>query len=929
MTRVIQSNFAGGEVSDQIAARTDIDKYKTSVAKAENFFVEVHGGLTTRPGLKFIAECKNPTGTTRLIPFEFNTVQTYALEFGDQYMRVYKDGGQVLDTSATFSISGATQNNPVVVTATGHTFSNGDDVYISGVVGMTELNQRTFRVANVATNTFELTDFDGTNINGTGYTAYSSGGTVDKVFELATPYAAADLFDLKYTQTADVMTITHPSYEQRDLSRTDHDAWSLDVIEFQPEQAFPTGVSVTVTSSGSETDRYVVTAVSRETAEESLRGLNNTSQSITGITQADPGVVTIASHPYSNGDEIYIQGVVGMTAVNNKVFKVANTTTNTFELTDSAGTNVDTTSYTAYSSGGTSNLMFVEVTNSNTTRNNTISWTAASGAESYNIYRDDNGLYGFIGRTETTTFTDDNIDPDTTDTPPRTRNPFVGASNYPSTAGYYQQRKLFGNSNNNTQRIWMTQTGNFTNLSVSSPTKDDDAITVTLASRQVNEIRHFVSLSDLIVLTSGGEWVISGVDDVLTPSGIIIKPQSYFGTTEVQPIVAGDIVLFVQPGQTVRDLGYEFSSDSYKGNDVSILARHLFDDHTIVDWAFAQAPHDIVWTTREDGVLLGLTYSREQQVFAWSRHTTMGDFKSVAAIREGDEDATYCVVSRTIGSRTTQYVERLGTRDYTDVQDAFHVDSGLTYDVPVTITGYTQANPVVVTTSAAHGFSNGDTVDITGIRVADSTVTRGWSADTDIEGSGYTVANVTSTTFELQNNGSDVDGTAFSAYHSAGEVRKAVTSIGGLWHLEGESVVALANGYVVRSLTVSGGTITLTAPASRIHIGLAYTAEMESLRLDNGNALDSIQGRNKKLSQLSLRFKDSLGGWVGPDRDHMREMKFGLTALYGQPPTWITDTKDITLSPSWNKNGQVVVQQRDPLPMTVLALIPNVVVGGT
>jgi hypothetical protein len=173
-----------------------------------------------------------------------------------------------------------------------------------------------------------------------------------------------------------------------------------------------------------------------------------------------------------------------------------------------------------------------------------------------------------------------------------------------------------------------------------------------------------------------------------------------------------------------------------------------------------------------------------------------------------------------------------------------------------------------------------------------------------------------------------VNGSSFKVYHSGGQVRKQVSEVSGLWHLEGESVVALANGYVVKGLTVSSGKVTLSDAASRIHMGLPYTAEVESLRLDGGETGETIQGRNKKVSRLTLRFERTLGGWVGPDRDHMREMKYGLVALYGQPPSFITDDKSITLSPSWNKDGQIVVQQRDPLPMSLLALVPDVVVGG-
>ena len=843
MVKVIQPNLAGGEVSDAIAARVDIDKYKTSVYKCENFFPLVHGGLTNRPGLQFIAEAKG-TGTTRLIPFEYNTTQTYVLELGDQYIRVFKDAGQVLDTSVSLTITGATAADPVVITtSTSHGLSAGESVYITGVAGMTQLNGRTFNITSLTATTFSIQNSAAADVDGSSYTAYTSGGTADKVFELATPYAAADIFDLEYVQSADVMTITHPNYAPRDLTRTDHDAWTLSTITFAPSQAAPTGVSVTATG-GSTTFTYAVTAVNEETLEESLPATGSSS------------------------------------------------------------------------------------TSKDAAWDNTVTWTVAAGAGTYNIYREKNGIYGFVGRAEGTSFNDDNIDPDGADTPPKARNPFNGAGDYPSTVGYHQQRRIFANTDNDTQKFFMSQTGNISNMSFSSPQKDDDAITVTIASRQVNEIRHFVSLSDLVILTSGGEWLVEGIDGVITPSGIQVKPQSYYGSTNLTPIVAGDIVIYMQPGQTVRDLGYKYESDSYSGNDLSVLARHLFDYNSVSDWSFAQAPHNLIWCVRDDGICLSLTYSREQNVFGWSRHSTQGDFKSVAAIREGDDDFSYSLVQRTVNGSTMQYVERMHTRDFTDIQDSFFVDSGLTLDNPVDISGFTNANPIVITTATTHGLTNGDTVDISGIKVSDSSTTRGWAYDTDLEGSGYTVANVTSTTFELQNNGSNVDGTSFSVYHSGGKVREAVTSISGLWHLEGQSVVALGNGYVERNLTVSNGGITLQNKASRVHVGLPYTSEMQTLRIDNGNVLDSIQGRNKKISRLSIRFEQSLGGWYGPDLDHMREIKYGLPAQYGQTPDWITGDKDLTMSPSWNKDGQIVVQQRDPLPMTLLALIPEVIPGG-
>jgi hypothetical protein len=925
MPKVIQSSLAGGEVSPAVGARVDIGKYKSSLETCENAFVQVHGGVSNRPGLEYVCECVSGSLSTRIIPFQFNTEQTYILEFGNLYMRVVKGGGQVLNGTAK-TITAVTRADPGVVTSSSHGFSDGDDVYVTGVVGMTQLNGRTMRVDNKTSNTFELNDYDGNNINTTNYTAYGSAGTAEPVYEIVTPYTTAQVFDLKFVQSADVMTIVHKDHEPAELTRTGDAAFTLTDIVFAPEQAFPTAVSVGANTTGSVTERYTVTAVNDENAEESLVGIAS-GTSISGITSATPPVVTSSSHGLSDLDEVEIQGVVGMVEVNNLRFKVSNKTTHTFELQDLARINIVGAGYTSYSSGGTVYPAYDNITNGAVTKDNTITWTAVANAVSYNVYHEKDGIFGFIGRSEIDSFTDNNIDADLEDTPPKFRNPFISTNEKPSTVGYFQQRRLFGSSTNKKQRMWLTQTANHYNLGVSSPTKDDDSITVTIASLQVNEIRHMVQLRELIVLTSGGEWLAKGVDGVVTPSTFQIEPQTYYGSEQLPPITAGDIVLFMQPGWTVRDLGYKFETDSYNGNDISILARHMFDNYTFVDWDYAQAPHSVVWAVRSDGTICALTYVREQEIFAWSRHITDGNFKSVASVQEGDDDFMYAIVERKIGTRTRQYIERLHDHDFTNVQDAFFVDAGLSLDTSITITGYTNANPVVIT-AASHGLSDGDTVDINGIYVVDTTVDQGKSLSTEIIGLGYTVANKTTNTFELQLNASNVNGTAFAVYDSGGIVRKAVTSVGGLWHLEGESIVGLANGYATGALTVANGTVTLPNAASRVHLGLNYTSTIKTLKLDNANPLDTVQGRNKKLTRLTLRLEDTMGLWHGPDLTHMREAKFGLPALYGQELSMITGDKHVTLSPSWNKNGQIVIQQLDPLPMTILGINPDVVVGG-
>ena len=253
------TNFTGGELSPRLDGRNDLTKYSSGCKTLENLIVYPHGAAARRPGTSFVAEVADSDNKTRLIPFEFSTTQTYMLEFSNLKIRVYKDNGSVLEGDKT--ISGITKANPAVVTATSHGYSNGDEVVITAVAGMTEVNGKRFLVADKTTNTFELQDKDGTDINSSGFTTYSSGGVSNKVFEITTPYTTAQLFDIKFAQSADVMYITHPSHEVAKLSRTGHTTWSLDEVSFTkgPFQD-PNITTTTLTPSNASTGSRNITA---------------------------------------------------------------------------------------------------------------------------------------------------------------------------------------------------------------------------------------------------------------------------------------------------------------------------------------------------------------------------------------------------------------------------------------------------------------------------------------------------------------------------------------------------------------------------------------------------------------------------------------------------------------------------------------------
>lgn len=471
----------------------------------------------------------------------------------------------------------------------------------------------------------------------------------------------------------------------------------------------------------------------------------------------------------------------------------------------------------------------------------TLTWTAVSGAEFYNVYKNSRGYYGFVGTADGTTFVDDNIDSDEADGPQSANNPFVGANNYPGVAGIFQQRLVFGRTNTLPQTVWASQTGKFTNMSTSRPLKDDDSIEATLASTQVNEVRWLIPFSELIVFTAGGEWLMTNGSnsDALTPTSVQYKPQGYRGCADVKPLVIGDTVLFVQRGaQVVRDLQYRLESDKYTGNNLSVLSEHLFRGKTIVSWAYQQNPYSLIWAVLSDGSFCSFTYLYEHEVWAWCPQETDGFVEDVAVIPGATEDEAYFVVRRTIGESTVRFVEKLASREFDSVEDAFFVDCGLTYS-----------------------------------------------------------------------------GTA-------------ATVISGLDHLEGETVSILADGNVVPQQVVTDGEITLPQAATTVHVGLPYTSTLETLSVDIQSGGDTLQGKKKVINRVTLRLEKTRELFIGPDVGHLVEVPFRTDEGYEEATRLFTGDKTIVIRSSWGTDGRVTIRQQEPLPITVLAIIPEVSPGG-
>ena len=308
----------------------------------------------------------------------------------------------------------------------------------------------------------------------------------------------------------------------------------------------------------------------------------------------------------------------------------------------------------------------------------TISWAAVSGASEYNVYRSVNGIFGYVGTSTTTSFTDDNIEPDLSETAPIQKNPFANGNN-PSCCAYYQQRKIYGNTVNNPQMLNASQTATSNNFNCSRPLIATDAVDVVMADREVNEIMHLIPFKDLIVLTTNSEYKVNGSDGKFEANPMPVATiQSSYGSSHVSPVVSGSMVLFVEAGGTViRELGYDYLSDSYDGDELSLYASHLFEGKEIIYIAYAKAPYRLVYVIFNDGTMATLTYNKKQKLCGWARHETAGLFESVAVIREGQEDVAYFVIKRKINGVWKRYIERTVSRIVEDARAGFFVDSGL------------------------------------------------------------------------------------------------------------------------------------------------------------------------------------------------------------------------------------------------------------
>lgn len=665
-------------------------------------------------------------------------------------------------------------------------------------------------------------------------------------YQISSPYHSASLFDLHYTQSADVITITHPAYPTCELKRLGATNWVLTPLVFTPSAPTPTGVTAAATVANNQhltTQKYVVTSVADDGVSESLPSAPvsvNNNLTLAGNYNTinwPPAGASTRYNVYKLRGGTY--GYIGQGQPSTGTSAVA--ISSIIRPAGAKTVYVNTVTPHGFYVG---NLALIENTGV-ATFDGLYKVTEVQSGTAF-VYESFSSSYGYAGTGTASipkfSLVDDNVQADTTQSPPDDIIALNGGpGDFPAATTYHEQRRWFAGTDGKPQVLWATRTGTESNLTSSIPSRDADAMELRIASGQYNRIRHLVALSDLIALTAGGEFrIYSEGAPAITPTSVSIKPQGYAGASNVQPVVTTGSILYVQAqGSRIRELSYSWEANAYRTVDLSIMAPHRFNGFTITDLAYGRAPDSICWAVRNDGVLLGLTYVPDQQVYGWHVHDTDGAFESVCVVPEGGEDVLYVVVRRTIGANQLRYIERLRTRIFTDPADAFFVDSGLTY-------------------SGA-----------------------------------------------------------------------PVTTLSGLDHLEGKTVDILADGAVHPQRVVTGGTITLEYPASKVHAGLPITSDLRTLPLALEGAQAVGQGTLKNVNKVHLRVSQSSIVKAGPDFTRLREYPArAVSDPYGSPPALRDGELTLSIDPSWSQDAAVCVRQDLPLPLTVLSMTLEVQTGG-
>lgn len=927
-TVLTQNNFTAGEITPSLGGQVDLASYRTGVARGLNWLVNYHGGLFNRPGTKFVDPAKFTDKETILIPFQFSVEQTYMLEVGDLYIRFISNGGYLFDGPAKVEV--ATPYLASEVAKLGFTQS-------ADVLTLFHRNHPIAEVRRFSNTDWRFEDFINTggpfealNLNDAN-TIYSSGqsGTVTLTsnFDVFNDNQIGKLIKLDQQTSGEVT-----SWVQRQEVQVGDKTYNAGAY-YEATQADPIGT--TMAQTGDIPPTHLEGEI-WDGPNENLPGDNR--DAIIGVKwrylHSGFGIARIDS----------------ITDARNAIATVVTTIPESIVGGTTPATDWDFP-------GQTTNKIYVlaPAPTSNIVSDFTVKLLATTGSLGTNV-PEETLLYpsqwtiNFGTNTVTLAEEPKTPDPDGGSDLPRdvkitqkgsvretykwAFEPWRDDSGYPQCGAYYQQRIVTASTRELPQTLWLSRVDSFPDFSQSRPLLADDSMRFDVNSQQVNEIHNMVPLDGLLVLTRGGVFAINrGSDTAITPETPPSVPlQTYDGAEQIRPIATASTVLYVEEGgQIVRDLEYQFGSNSFQGSDLTVRASHLFEFRKIVTWAYAKKPHKVIWVVFDDGTMAALTFLKEQQVWGWTPQETNGLAKWVETVPENGQDAIYFVIERN-GQR---YVERLEERRHEDFRDSFFVDSGLTYDgrnktdtqMKVTADSYTYPDAGVATTDADYFDAGmvGRTLQFWNKREETD------SAGVIVELMDYHTAIITGFT-----DARNVDIQFLVAFPES--LQDAFTkdwgltavTVSGLDHLEGETVSVLADGSVVDQEVVSGGSITLQSPATVIHAGLGYQSVGQTLDVELAPPPETYRNKRKVINKLLMVVRDTNGMKAGTRLDRLEILKARTDDdFYGSPPAKKNGIIEIDTTGEWNRPGRVYFVQDSPLPAEVLSVNPEFAVSET
>lgn len=779
---------------------------------------------------------------------------------------------------------------------------------------------------------------------------YSNGALIATI---PSPYAGIDFSTIKYVQSADVLTLTHPAYPVYNLTQTGPTSFSLDQDIIGPKTLPPTSPSAvrSVTTNTNNVYGYQVTAVSSDGKEESPptapfftagADTNADPSQRTTIKWTAPAATQVSYYkiykvpPFTNRS---VSGAVAMPAPS--IYGLIGLSTSTSFSDTNYSPDFSQTPpqfQDPFSPGQVATVGFVSAA---ATTGYTTVWIAPLV---FTPVGSDPGMgaagYAIIDPVANKPFTCVLTNPGKNYLVPPTVTDTLGdaiytctlgqlTGTYPFTVTYFQQRRVFGGTTNFPETFVCSQPGYYDNFDTSPISLASDSITASIASRQDNSIKSMVQMpTGLIIFTTGGGFLVSGGNSqaAITPSDVVAFQQASSGANDVPPLVVNYDVLYVQNrGATVRDLAFNFYVQSYTGTDRSVLASHLFLGYTILDWTYAEEPFRLIHAIRNDGTMLVFTYLPEQNVFAWSHYDTNGKFLSVTSIPEGQENAVYTVVQRRIGALYVYYLERFASRVFQQVEDTWFLDSALALPqtmpgAALTLTGAAAVIGATITVSAS-------TAVFSAPQVGDTLWAGGGKAVVTEFDDAQTLLATVQQPFPLTPDDPFLNP---AGPYAAGEwsIDTPVSTVSGLEHLTGLMVAMIADGIPQPPQRCIGGAVHLPAgvTATKVVAGLPYQCQLQTLKLDTGDP--TIQGKRKNIPAVTWRVDKTLGIRTGPDFSTLVDVKSPNPGRVFPQPLISDDLRTIVQS-VWTVNGQFCIEQNNPLPCSLLGYIPEVVPGDT